>query len=125
MARALIAAMAVVGTLAVALPSAASAEPGAGLYAPFPQGAGSDRARAFFGDRIPTSVSADALRDGIVLPAGRHLSVARVDPAPSHRAGQGGDPDGSQGWLVGAAVAAGAAAGLIAFVLRRRPSEAH
>jgi len=125
MARALIAAMAVVGTLAVAVPSAATAEPGAGLYAPFPQGAGSDRARAFFGDRIPTSVSPDALRDGIVLPAGRHLSGARVDPAPSNRAGQGGDPDGSGSWQVGAALAAGAAAGLIAFVLRRRPSEAH
>jgi hypothetical protein len=125
MVRALIAAMAVVGTLAVAAPLAANAEPGAGLYAPFPQG-GSDRARAFFGDRIPTSVSADALRDGIVLPAGRHLSGARVDPAPSHRAGQGGgDPDGSGGWRVGAALAAGAAAGLVAFVLRRRPSEAH
>jgi hypothetical protein len=125
MARALIVAMAAVAALAVAVPSAASADPGAGLYAPFPQGAGSDRARAFFGDRIPTSVSADALRDGIVLPAGRHLSDARVDPAPSHRAGQGGDPDGGQAWLVGAALAAGAAAGLIAFVLRRRPSEAH
>ena len=124
MVRVLIAAMVVVGTLAVAAPSAANAEPGAGLYAPFPQGAGSDRARAFFGDRIPTSVSPDALRDGIVLPAGRHLSGARVDPAASHRAG-GGDPDGSGGWIVGAALAAAAAAGLVAFVLRRRPSEAH
>jgi hypothetical protein len=125
MARALLAAMGVLGTLALAVPSAATAAPGAGLYAPFPQGAGSERARAFFGDRIPTSVSADALRDGIVLPAGRHLSGAPVDPAPSLRAGQGGDPDGSGGWLVGAALAAGAAAGLIAFVLRRSPSEAH
>ena len=125
MARALLAATAVVGTLALAGPSPAAAQGGAGLYAPFPQGTSSDPARAFFGDLLPTNVSADALSDGVVLPAGRALRVAPpTPPAPSRRAGLDGNPDGGTGWLVGALLAVLAAVGLVALVLRGRPSEA-
>lgn len=125
MARALLAATAVVGTLALAGPSPAAAQGGAGLYAPFPQGTGSDPARAFFGDLLPTNVSADALSEGVVLPAGRALrSAPAAPPGPSRRAGLDGNPDGGTGWLVGALLAVLAAVGLVALVLRGRPSEA-
>ena len=126
MARALLAATAVVGTLALAGPSPAAAQGGAGLYAPFPQGTGSERgARVFFGGLIPTSVSADELSDGVVLPAGRALRAAPPGlPEPSRRAGLDGNPDGGTGWLVGAMLAVLAALGLVALALRGRPSEA-
>ena len=82
-------------------------------------------ARAFFGDLLPTSVSADALSDGVVLPAGRALRAAPpAPPEPSRRAGLDGNPDGGTGWLVGALLAVLAAVGLVALVLRGRPSEA-
>jgi hypothetical protein len=126
MARALIAAVALVGTLAMAGPPPAAAQGGAGLYGPFPEPVRTARARDFFGDLIPTSVSAGALRHGVGPPAGRALATAGAgDLAASRRAGIGGDPDGGGAWIVGGAIAAAVGAGLVAMVLRRRPSEAH
>ena len=125
MPRALLATMAVVGMLALAGPPSANAQGGAGLYGPFPEPVRRQQARDFFGDLIPTSVSAGALQNGAVLPAGRPLAAAGPgDLAASRRAGVVGDPDGGSAWLAGAALAA-AAAGFAVVVLRRRPSEAH
>jgi hypothetical protein len=122
MARASLAAVAVVGTLVLAGAPSASAQGGAGLYVPFPRLERTDRARAFFGDLVPTSVSAATFGRGVVLPAGRSLEAAAPLAAPaSDRAGSGGDPDGGAGWLAGAALVAIAAVALAAALLRRRP----
>jgi hypothetical protein len=124
MARALLAALALVGTLAMVGAPSAAAQGGTGLYGPFPESARPEASRGFYGDLIPTSVSAGALRRGVVLPQGRQLAAAGSgDLAASRRAGIAGHPDASTGWVVGAALAAAAAAGLAAVVLRRRPPE--
>jgi hypothetical protein len=124
MARALLAALALVGTLAMVGAPSAAAQGGTGLYGPFPEPAGRGVSRGFYGDLIPTSVSAGALRRGVVLPQGRRLAAAGSgDLGASRRAGIAGHPDASAGWVVGAALAAAAAAGLAAVVLRRRPPE--
>ena len=126
MPRALLATLAVVGMLALAGPPSANAQGGAGLYGPFPEPVRRQQARDFFGNLIPTSVSAGALQNGAVLPAGRPLAAAGPgDLAASRRTGAVGDPDGGAAWLVGGALAAAAAAGFAVVVLRRRPSEAH
>jgi hypothetical protein len=123
MARALLAASALVGTLAmVGAPSAAAQ--GGGLYGPFPEPARPEASRGFYGDLIPTSVSAAALRRGVVLPQGRPLAAAGPgNLAASRRAGVAGHPDAGTGWVIGAVLAAAAGAGLAAVVLRRRPPE--
>ena len=123
MARALLAASALAGTLAMVGAPSADAQRG-GLYGPFPEPARREASRGFYGDLIPTSVSAGALRRGVVLPQGRPLAEAGPgNLAASRRAGVAGHPDASTGWVVGAALAAAAGAGLAAVVLRRRPPE--
>jgi len=124
MARALLAAFALAGTLAMVAAPSAAAQGSTGLYGPFPEPAHREASRGFYGDLIPTSVSAGALRRGVVLPQGRALAAAGPgDLAASRRAGVAGHPDASTGWAVGAALAAATGAGVAAIVLRRRPPE--
>jgi hypothetical protein len=120
MARALLAAAAMVGLLALAGAPPAAAQGGAGLYVPFPKLGRTDRARAFFGDLVPTTVSAAAFDRGVVLPAGRSLATLGAALA-SDRAGSGADPDGGAGWLAGGALVLAAGAALAVALLRRRP----
>jgi hypothetical protein len=123
MARALLAASALVGTLAMVGAPSAEAQ-GGGLYGPFPEPARHEASRGFYGDLIPTSVSAAALRRGVVLPQGRPLAAAGpANLAASRRAGVAGHPDAGTGWVIGAVLAAVAGAGVAAVVLRRRPPE--
>jgi hypothetical protein len=123
MGRARLAAVAALATLLVgALAPAAFAQGGAGLYSPFPEPARPEKAREFFGDLIPTSVSTNALRAGVILPAGRPLAAAGPGAfQASKRAGLVDDPDGGSGWLLGAAIVAAAGAGLAFVMLRRAP----
>jgi hypothetical protein len=124
MVRACLAASALIGTLGLSGAPPAAAEPSAGLYGPFPEPARAERSPDFYGDLIPTSVSAGELRRGVVLPEGRSLSAAGSgDLAASRRAGAAGDPDPSNVWMVGAALAAVTGAGFAAVVVRRRPPE--
>jgi len=124
MARALLAAFALAGTLAMVAAPSAAAQGSTGLYGPFPEPAHREASRGFYGDLIPTSVSAGALRRGVVLPQGRALAAAGPgDLAASRRAGVAGHPDASTAWAVGAALAAATGAGFAAIVLRRRPPE--
>lgn len=124
MARALLAASALVGTLAMVGAPSAAAQGGNGLYGPFPEPARPEASRGFYGDLIPTSVSAAALRRGVVLPQGRPLAAAGPgNLAASRRAGVAGHPDAGTGWMIGAVLAAAAGAGLAAVVLRRHPPE--